>query len=372
MHAENFKIEIEGKEIADVYPDLASLEVELDQELAGMFRLRLSLLLQKDGTWTYLDDERFRAWRRVVVTAGLSDDTQELITGYITHVRPTFVADPIQCMLEVWGLDSSVLMEREDTLKAWPNTKDSDIAANLFRKNGLSPEVEDTEVIHDEAVSTVIQRETDWQFLKRLALRNGYECFVEGSTGYFRAPRVDARPQPILAVHFGEETNVNHFAIEVNALSPAGVAMFQVDRATKEVLDATAQGSRQETLGGTDAAALLGPGIAPGLVVVGQTVTTGAAEMASLCQGLFHQAEWFVTGRGEVAANQYGAVLKPRATVTIKGAGETYSGVYYVTHVTHSFTGEGYVQTFNVKRNALMPTGSEDFSGGDGLLGGLL
>src|SRR5688500_2812343 len=115
MQAENFKIEIEGKEIVDVYPDLASLEVELDQELAGLFRLRLSLLLQKDGTWTYLDDERFRAWRQVVVTAGLSDDTQELITGYITHVRPTFVADPIQCMLEVWGLDSSVLMDREDT-----------------------------------------------------------------------------------------------------------------------------------------------------------------------------------------------------------------------------------------------------------------
>ena len=50
--------------------------------------------------------------------------------------------------------------------------------------------------------------------------------------------------------------------------------------------------------------------------------------------------------------------------MTIKGIGETYSGIYYVTHVTHSFTAEGYTQYFRVKRNALMPTGAEDFSGG--------
>ena len=94
--------------------------------------------------------------------------------------------------------------------------------------------------------------------------------------------------------------------------------------------------------------------------------------MTALCQGLFHQGEWFVTGKGEVSANQYGAVLKPRGTVTIKGIGETYSGVYYVSHVTHSFTSDGYVQYFCVKRNALMPTGSEDLSGSAGLPGGLV
>jgi len=55
-------------------------------------------------------------------------------------------------------------------------------------------------------------------------------------------------------------------------------------------------------------------------------------------------------------------VLRPRRTVTIKGIGETYSGVYYVNHVTHVFSQEGYRQRFWVKRNALMPTGSETFS----------
>lgn len=69
-----------------------------------------------------------------------------------------------------------------------------------------------------------------------------------------------------------------------------------------------------------------------------------------------------MTGDGEFAANDYGHVLRARQTVTVKGIGETYSGVYYVTHVTHTFTPDGYTQHFRVKRNGLLPTGAENFA----------
>lgn len=372
MAHDNLRIEIGGAEVDGLYHDLISLEVELDDQLAGMFRLTLALLLGADGAWTYLDDERFASWQRVVITAGLEDDSQQLLAGYITHLRPDFAAGLEQCRLEIWGMDASVLMDRVDKLKDWPNKKDSDIAAERFQAYGLTPQVTDTDVIHDEEVSTIIQRETDIQLLKRLALRNGFECFVDGDTGYFRPPAVDDTPQPVLAVQFGEQTNVNRFSLEVNALAPANVAMFQVDHVNGTVLDVSAETGRQPALGANPAASYLGPGMEPGLLYIGQTVTTGEPEMTALCQGLCDQGEWFVTGEGEVAANQYGSILKPRSTVTIKGVGETHSGIYYVTHVTHKFTADGYTQTFRVKRNALMPTGAEDFSaGGGGLLGGL-
>lgn len=362
MEHENFSIEIEGEEVDDLYPNLVSLEVELDDELASMFRMRIAILQQSDGIWTYLDDERYKLWKQVTITAGFESGTEELISGYITHVKPYFDLDPSQCILEIWGMDASVLMDREEKLKDWPNKKDSDIVSEIFNLYGFTPEVVDTEVIHDESVSTVIQRETDMQFLKRLAFRNGFECYVEGTTGYFRTPQVDTSPQPVLAVHFGGETNVNRFSIEVNALTPTNVAMFQVDRTNKEILDASAEASQQTTLGDTDAAGLLAGGMEPGQVYIGMNAATGNPEMVALCQGLFHQSEWFVTGEGEIAGNRYGHVLKPRGTVTIKGTGETYSGVYYVFHVTHSFTSEGYTELFRVKRNAIMPTGLEDFS----------
>lgn len=372
MEFENLYIEIEGEELSDIYPDLISVEVELDDQLANMFRIRLPLTQEQDGTWTYLDDENLRAWKSVSISAGFESGSEDLISGYITHVRPWFDLDPTQCILEIWGMDESVLMDREEKLKDWPNKKDSDIASEIFSLYGFTPEVEDTGVVHDEAVSTIIQRETDMRFLQRLALRNGFECYVAGKTAYFRKPRLDDTPQPVLACHFGEETNLNRFSIEVNGLKPANVAMFQVDRLNKEVMDSAAETSMQTALGSTDSSGLLASGMNPSLVYMGMNAASGKPEMDALCQGFYHRAEWFVSAEGEIAANLYAHVLKARNTVTIKGVGQTYSGVYYVSHVTHSFTTDGYIQFFKVKRNALMPTGSEDFTASSEALAGLV
>ena len=370
MAYDSLTIEIAGTEAADIYPDLISLEVELDDELAGMFRLTLALQLHADGSWTYLDDDRLVPWQRVVITAGLSSDTEQLLAGYITHLRPAFGDGLDHCQLEIWGMDASVLMDRDDVLLAWPNTKDSAIAETVFQSYHLTPAVIDTRVIHDETVSTIIQRETDIAFLRRLAQRNGYECFVDSDTGYFRPLAVDGSPQPVLAVQFGDQTTVTRFTLEVNALAPANVTMFQVDRLNKQELHASADSLALRQLGAKPISSFLAGGMSPGQAYLGQAVTTGLPEMNALCQELYDRSNWFVTGQGEVDANAYGSVLKPRGIVLIKGVGETHSGMYYISHVTHSFTADGYTQRFTVKRNALAPTGSEDFSAGSGPLTG--
>lgn len=368
MKHDRLRIQIDGAEVDELYRDLVSLEVELDDQLAAMFRITVTLLPRPTGSWPYLDDDRFSLWRRVVITAGLEGDAAQLITGYITHLRPAFGVGLERCRLDIWGTDASVLMDRVDRLKEWPNKKDSDIAAEVFQSYGLTPRVTATEVIHDEDISTIIQRETDIQLLRRLALRNGFECFVDGDTGYFRAPEADSPPQPVLAVLFGGATNVNRFSLDANALTPSDVTMCQLDHASGDVLNATAKQGRQPSLGAKPAGGYLRAGMEPGLVRIGRTVTTGNAEMSALCEGLFDQGAWFVTGQGEVAANEYGHILKPRSTVTIKGIGEAHSGVYYVTHVTHRFALDGYTQGFRVKRNALMPNGKEVFTSGSGAL----
>jgi phage protein D len=359
MECERFLLETEGGEVDVPKTDLISLEVEFDNELASMFRLRLAIRQQRDGTWTYLDEPRFRIWKPITVTAGFDTGTETLMSGYITHVKPAFDPDPAQCTLEIWGMDGSVRMDREEKLFAWPDETDSRIASKIFERYGFIPVVDDTQVDntkqveHKPDVSTILQRETDMQFLKRLALRNGFECYVEGKKGYFRKPQVEAMSQPVLAVHSGQQTNVNRLSIEVNALTPTNVTMFQVDRTSKKILQLVVTTSPQRPLGATSN--FRPPGIAPAQRYISMNVTTGLPEMKALSQALFHEAEWFVTVEGEIVGNQYGHVLKPRGTVTIQGVGETYRGLYYVTHVTHTFTSSGYTQFFRAKRNALMP-----------------
>jgi phage protein D len=374
MKNERFIITIQGQEISDIYPNLIDLAVEMDDELAGMFRMRIALVLQTDGIWTHLDDKRLSLWNKVTISAGFFEDGQEeVMTGYITHLKPQFEPDSSQCILEIWGMDGSALMDREEKLKAWPNKKDSDIVTEILSNYGFTPKVDNTETVHEEAISTIIQRETDMQFLKRLALRNGFECFIDGMKGYFRKSPLATNPQSTLAVHFGKESNVERFTIEVNALTPSKISMFQTDRINKTVLDTTTDSSQQRALGKTDTKKLLNTEKHPGQLYLSRTMTVGQSEMEALCQGIFHQAEWFVTGEGEVAGNKYGHVLKPRSTVTIKGIGETYSGIYYVSHVTHTFSEAGYTQHFRVKRNGLHLTGREQFSGGiTGTIGNVL
>ncbi len=371
MHSAQVVVEIDGQQAVDLYPDVIRVEVELDEDLAAMFWIELSMQLEPDGSWSHLDDGRLTPWRRVVIHAGFEDGTEPLMSGYVTHVHSTFDWDLAQCRLELWGMDGTALMDREERLRAWPGKKDSDIAEEILSEYGFTPKVQDTAVIHHASGSTIVQRETDMQFLRRLALRNGFECFVDGKLAYFRAPPAAEAVQPLLAVHFGPETNVNWFTVQIDARSPSEIGMFQLHRTDKQVVASLVEASLQKALGAKQAAGLLPTGLPRARAYVGMNATTGATEMNSLCQSLFHRAEWFVTGEGLIDGNRYGSVLRPRRPVTIKGVGETHSGVYYVTHVTHTIDTGGYTQRFQVKRNGLRPKGDEDFAGAGGLLGGL-
>ena len=71
MEQEKLRIEFGGAEVVELYDDLVNVEIELDDELAGMARISLAVVQRDDGTWPYLDDDRFRLWEAVKVTAGL-------------------------------------------------------------------------------------------------------------------------------------------------------------------------------------------------------------------------------------------------------------------------------------------------------------
>ena len=364
-------IKIDDADAGDLFISLIEMTVEQDHRLAAMFRIKLEMQRGEDGLWEFLDDERIKPWGKVVIAASADDEETELITGYITQITPHFDPDESNCHLEIYGLDGSSLMSIEEKIKDWPNKSDSDIAREVFGAHNLTPEVEDTAVIHDEAVSTIIQRETDIQFLKRLARRNGFECFVKGETGFFRKPALTESPQPVMAAQFGAESNLISFDARLNALRPTAVEMSQIDTIGKEIQDAAAESNEQEQLGRDSASSLEPPNGSASRLFVRHALATGQPEMENLCRAVFDEAEWLIEARGQIESSIYGAVLQARTLAPIKGVGEIFSGMYYVTNVRHVFTADNYRQHFTARRNAMGPVDG-DFSGGDSLLGGLL
>ena len=73
-----------------------------------------------------------------------------------------------------------------------------------------------------------------------------------------------------------------------------------------------------------------------------------------------------VTGSGSLDVLRYGSILNARTLVSVKGAGITYDGDYYVDSCTHTIKPGSYKQSFSLSRNALIA------GGGLGALGSYL
>lgn len=362
-------IKIEEEEALDLFDDLLEMEVEEDHRLAAAFRIRVAATRGGDGLWRYLDDERVKLWNKLAVTVTAGDEEQELVSGYVTHLRASIAASEDGSYVEILGMDATCLMALEEKIKDWPGKSDSDIAREIFQGYGLASVVDETGVMREEAINTTMQRETDIQFLKRMARRNGFDCFVREGKGYFRKPVLTDPPHPVLAAHFGDETTLTSFEAKADALRPTRVESHQFDVVAKEPQVATVETSALRPLGRDAALSLAPPEGVESRLFVKHAVATTVAEMQNLGGALVEEAGWFVEGGGEVDTAVYGAVLRARGLVAVKGVGEAFSGLYYLTNVRHVFGGDRYVQHFRGRRNALAPTGPADFAGGDSLFG---
>jgi hypothetical protein len=101
MAREWWVLEINGEEDADLNEDVAGLEVELSDDAPALFHLSLRLSRAQDGSWLYVDDERFRPWSEVVIRLGYADaGPGDVLTGYVTQTAVHFAADEKQALIE--------------------------------------------------------------------------------------------------------------------------------------------------------------------------------------------------------------------------------------------------------------------------------
>ena len=256
-------------------------------------------------------------------------------------------------------MDASVLMDRDDRLRDWPKKgqrhRDGDLrvlrldsAGHRHRGRPRRAGLDDHPAGDRHAVPAAARAAQRLRVLRRR--RHRLLRPVRGSTtrpaGAGRAVRRRDERQPASASRSTRST-------------PTDVAMYQVDRADRRPARRDRGRAGKPLLGASSAAALLGPGMdrrAPSWSR--RRSPPAAAEMTALCQGLHDRGEWFVTGEGEVAANEYGT--RPAAAGHGDHQGRRRDAQRRLLRHATSRTGssaDGYIQRFKVKRNALLPTG---------------
>ena len=351
----------------ELIASLQQIEVEDNADLADMMRLRLGVAVNEQGArWTLVDEELFPrlAKLRLLVTFG-SRPPQALIETRVIETNVSFANDPSQSVLNVVAMDPTVMMNLEEKVRSWPDLADSDIATTIFGEYSAVPDVEATSPSRQEIEVTTIQRGTDIQFLRQLATRNGYECYLElnASTGavegHFHPPRLDEAPQGVLSVNLSDATNVNSFTARYDMLRPTTAEATSVDIESQSDQQASATSSALSSLGRASAV----EGDNPRKVLLSRLGLADAGELQAKAQAVVDQSALAVTADGELHTMAYGSILRAKKPVLVRGAGEQFSGTYYVQRVLHTLRPDSYTQQFSLRRNALGLTRSEDFAG---------
>jgi hypothetical protein len=346
---------------------LTSIEVETATEQASIFRLNFALSQTPFGDWDLLQFDLFRPMVPVSISVGLGKLLPEtLINGYVREARVDNQTRPGASTLKVVGLDATAtLMNQREAPMPHPNQSDSTIAQTIFlRYPPMVPSVDNMPPTRTILDVTTSQRITDIRFLKALARRNAFECYIQPDPligidiGHFHAPRLAVPTQGVLSVNFGMATNMETFDVSYDMLQPTSALALALDPSTKAPNVAPAFAALEPPLGLEPTLFRILP-----LPVArpADTDAANASELLTEAQAVVNRSSRALRGSGEVDGIRYGKVLRAGLPVAIRGAGRQYSGNYYVTRVSHSISIDHYTQRFEAWRNAVGLTGAEQF-----------
>ena len=371
MATPSLSVLVDGQRLeAGVLDRLSRLEVWETDNDPSIATFRLGLSQRPTGDFTPLDEPQFEPGVRVAVElAAPGSLPTRLFDGYATHLRPHFEEIEANCYAEIIAMDAGAILDAEERVAAYPDVSDTEAAEQIVSRYGLSLQGEDTPARQTEDGQLLMQRGTDWSFLRRLAGRNGFVCYFEydpaadAVAAHFKRPALKDPPQADLTI-LRENNNLRWIDFQLAMAAPVRAVGAAIDPINKRLVrsdgapeleplgesglaDAIEDGVKRA--GGTAAQALLRDPFPSDAAI--NAHGTGATDLA----------RFVLEARGEVDPALYRGLLRARRTVLIKGVGARLSGIYYVRSVRTVLEDSRLSQSFVAWRNALGQSGGEDF-----------
>jgi hypothetical protein len=233
---------------------------------------------------------------------------------------------------------------------------DGAIAAQIFGTYGVVPKVSVGAPRLVEPVGTTTQRGTDIRFLRRLARRNGFDCYVTPEPvsgldqGIFAAPTLTGPPVSVLSVAMGSATNVRNLSVRYDMTRPATAVAVDLDTQTKLPQAGVAPLATSAPMGIEPTLLRL---LAGGALAGGVTPTVLAANT-----GGFTTAELQPTAMAMANRSSFG-VIRAGDLIALRGAGRVFNGLYQASKVRLTVGADKFEQHITARRNAVTMTGTE-------------
>ncbi|MFL6211748.1 MAG: hypothetical protein ACJ74W_23070 [Pyrinomonadaceae bacterium] len=370
---------------------LANVEVRTSDQGRSVFQITFQV--GRAGPLDLLDHPLLlnplllRPFNRVVIVVTFNVMPRVLFDGVITNVQLAPNNEPGQSTLTVTGEDISLMLDRQDQQFPWPSVTDDNVVRTVLLKYAqyaiaptfvfpmIPPRVDPpTRNVPVQANTT------DLRYITCLAARNGYVFYIKPgpapntNVAYWGPPEFSF-PQKSLSVNMGPDSNVNSINFSYDALAPrliegriqdseTNVAMpirslpmrtrvpmarepahlvnlANVRRSAPPVTAACGGGAMGDAAGGAESEC----GHARSMHGLDFAQAQARAQAA-----LDASTDEVVTATGELDALQYGNILEARNKVCLRGAGQSYDGLYRVKDVTHTIRRGEYKQRFTLTR----------------------
>lgn len=356
-------LEIDGQPApASLIEDILQISVEESLHLPGMFTLVLKNDYfpgrTEDETWRH---ERLFAIGKAIKIGFVSSTTTSyefekeeqgyLLEGEITAMETHFTSES-QAPLVIRGYDISHRLHRGRYNRSFQNMTDTDIVRKIAKEVGITTGTVDNTTgpygygdINGSNGYVFQKNQTNMEFLRERAARNGFELFVQDGKLNFRKPQVEQSLQLIWL------TNLHSFRVRVTSAEQVSeVEVRGWDYTRKEPIVETAKAEKVLTetdkgKGSKTSTSFKGKPPAPKMIVVDRPVFAPeeAKKMAqALCDELGGE---FVHADARAEGNPK---IRPGRVVQLQNMGK-YNGNYYVTETRHLFHERVYTTEFSVR-----------------------
>jgi phage protein D len=358
------KLTIDGQPASDkLLEDILQISIEESLHLPSMFTIVLQNSKHpgrvNQEMWEHADTlgmgkEVKLGFASSITEASEFEDRKEdwLILGEITAIETHFTSGS-QAPIIVRGYDRSHRLHRGTHNRSFQKMSDTDIVKKIIAEVGIQAEgatynegnivsagsIDSTSPVHDYVFQ---ENQTNMEFLRERAARNGYELFIQDGKLHFHKPRKESG----LSMKWLQD--LTSFRVRVSSAEQVqSVEVRGWDYKQKRPIVGTAnQGTiLTSTDHGKGAASSTKFGSSPKLTVVDQPIHS-STEADTMAKALFHElSDEFVQADAQAQGNPQ---IRPGRVVALEGMGK-YSGNYYITETHHLFSERVYSTAFSVR-----------------------
>lgn len=282
-----------------------------------------------------LVDERIGPGSELAVIAPIDGANNYLVKGPVTGQKIHLAHGGAGSFVEVSGTDTTIAMDRETKTTLWSDITDSDAVTTILGQYGYTPDVDSTAAGHYETKHTLVQRDTDLQFVQRLARRNGFlfwiDCDEMGiETAHFKRPPLDGDPAGDLIINL-DSNSLEAVDINWDVERPTSVVAAQLDLNDKSDIDGAVAQSPLTSLNAEALSAIAADTRSIHIVAP----VDDAGDLQSRGEGTLVEANWFIRATCQTTVNALNALVRAHTVINLRGAGTRFSGKYLVSGVRH-------------------------------------